>query len=112
MEALSAGAAVVASDIPVHREAAAWVPDAPVVFVPTEGSPLRIADAICDASRMQGPASADRMIPSWDTVVESTCALYEELLSDGLRGPGSAHVGVGPRGLAGDEPAAYAGLKG
>jgi len=112
MEALSAGAAVVASDIPVHREAAAWVPDAPVVFVPTEGSPLRIADAICDASRMPGPASAALMIPSWDTVVDSTCALYEELLAENLRGSGSAHNGVGPRGLAGDEPAPYVGLKG
>jgi hypothetical protein len=29
-----------------------------------------------------------------------------------LRGSDSAHNGVGPRGLAGDEPAPYAGLKG
>jgi glycosyltransferase involved in cell wall biosynthesis len=112
MEALSAGAAVVASDIPVHREAASWAPDAPVVFVPAWGSPLRIADAICDASRMHAPASAALTIPSWDTVVEATCALYEELLSEGSRRPGSAPNGVESDALAGHESAAYAGLQG
>jgi glycosyltransferase involved in cell wall biosynthesis len=112
MEALSAGAAVVASDIPIHREAASWVPGAPVVFVPTEGSPLRIADAICEASRMQAAASTALTIPSWDTVVEGTCAIYEELLSEGLRGSDSALNGVGPDGLADNESAPYVGLQG
>ena len=107
MEALSAGAAVVVSDTPVHREAASWVPGSPVVFVPTEGSPLRIADAICDASRMRAPSSAALAIPSWEVVVDSTCALYEELLSDGLRGRGTASNGAALRRVPGDERGAH-----
>jgi glycosyltransferase involved in cell wall biosynthesis len=80
LEALTAGAPVVASDIPVHREAAACVMDAPVVFVPSEPSPLHVADAICEAARLQSasPASA---VPCWDAVADKTLRLYAELVS-------------------------------
>jgi glycogen synthase len=83
LEALTGGAPVVASDTPVHREAASLVPDAPVLFVPSEASPLRIADAICEVRRMHGQSSAAPAVPSWGAVVDSTCALYQELLSEG-----------------------------
>jgi glycosyltransferase involved in cell wall biosynthesis len=112
MEALSAGAAVVASDTPVHREAASRVPGAPVLFVPTQGSPLRIADAICDACRMRVPSSAALTIPSWDAVVDSTCALYEELLSEGSRRRKTSNNGVAPGRVPGDERGPYAGVEG
>jgi glycosyltransferase involved in cell wall biosynthesis len=96
MEALSAGAPVVASDTPVHREAASWFPGAPVLFVPNAASPLRIADAISETSRMRVPSSLALAAPSWDTVVECTCALYEELLSDGVRRCVNRPNGAGP----------------
>jgi glycosyltransferase involved in cell wall biosynthesis len=96
MEALSAGAPVVSSDIPVHREAASWFPDAPVLFVAQEASPLRVADAICEASQMRVPSSAAIAAPSWEAVVDGTCALYEELVSDGLPRLGNSPNGGGP----------------
>jgi glycosyltransferase involved in cell wall biosynthesis len=98
MEALSAGAPVVATDIPVHREAAAFVPGAPIVFVPSEPSPLRIADAVLEASGMSTASSAALALPCWDTVVDSTCALYEELLGNGARRNGSSRNGSSPNG--------------
>jgi len=95
MEALSAGAPVVATDIPVHREAAARVPDAPVVFVPTEPSPLRIADAIGKASALRPSSSAALAVPCWETVVEDTCALYDDLLVGASRRNGSSPTAAG-----------------
>jgi glycosyltransferase involved in cell wall biosynthesis len=101
MEALSAGVSVVASDTPVHREAASWVPGAPVLLVPGEASPLRIADAICEARLMRAPSAA-AFIPSWEAVVDSSCALYEELLSDGGRQRVSSQNGAAPGHAAGN----------
>jgi hypothetical protein len=88
----------VATDIPVHREAAAFVPGAPIVFVPSEPSPLRIADAVLEASGMSTASSAALALPCWDTVVDSTCALYEELLGNGARRNGSSRNGSSPNG--------------
>jgi glycosyltransferase involved in cell wall biosynthesis len=96
MEALSAGAPVVVSDTVVHREAASWFPGAPVLFVPNEASPLRIADAIDEASRMRVPPSTTLAAPSWEAVVDGNCALYEELLSDTLRRRVSPSNGARP----------------
>jgi glycosyltransferase involved in cell wall biosynthesis len=110
MEALSAGVSVVASDTAVHREAASWVPGAPVLLVPGEASPLRIADAICEAARMRAP-SASAFIPSWETVVDSTCALYEELLSDAARPRVSPQNGAAPGHTAGNGRASVAAVK-
>jgi glycosyltransferase involved in cell wall biosynthesis len=105
MEALSAGAAVVASDIEVHREAAARVPGAPVLYVPHETSPLRIADAICEACRLRAPAAAILAIPSWDAVAEGACALYEELLLEaGRRGRPQTGAAPGAAALNGHGP--------
>jgi glycosyltransferase involved in cell wall biosynthesis len=94
MEALSAGAAVVASDIAVHREAASRVPAAPVLYVPHETSPLRIADAIREACRLRAPAVATLAIPSWDAVTDGTYAVYAELLAERARHRTSANGAV------------------
>jgi glycosyltransferase involved in cell wall biosynthesis len=112
MEALSAGAPVVASDTPVHREAASLVPGAPVLFVPGETSPLRIADAICEARRMRTPSSAAGAIPSWDAVVDGTCVLYEDLLADRTRRRGSSQNGAAPQHVATNGHGASVALKG
>jgi glycosyltransferase involved in cell wall biosynthesis len=45
-EALAAGAPLVASELPVHREAAARFDGARVKFVSPRGSPFEVADAI------------------------------------------------------------------
>ena len=76
-EGLSAGVPVVASDIPVHREAAARAGAAGAIFVSPEGSPLELADAISHAvnSRDRVPAPAD--VPSWDAIADQMLEAYE-----------------------------------
>jgi glycosyltransferase involved in cell wall biosynthesis len=76
-EALSAGVPVVASDIPVHREAAARAGGPAVVFVSPEGSPLEVADAITAAARLRAVLPAPGSVPSWDAVADATLTLYE-----------------------------------
>jgi glycosyltransferase involved in cell wall biosynthesis len=81
-EARAAGASVVASDIPIHREAARRPGGGHVMFVPADTSPLDIADAIKEAagvSVLPSPLRADSA-RSWGSVVESTWTLYRELL--------------------------------
>jgi glycosyltransferase involved in cell wall biosynthesis len=103
MEALTAGVPVVASDIAAHREAASWFAGDPVCFVPHGASPLRVADAIAEASLMRMPSSATFAAPSWDAVVERTCALYEELLAETSRRRMTPSKGAVPCRAAGNE---------
>jgi glycosyltransferase involved in cell wall biosynthesis len=79
LEALTAGASAVASDVPVHREAAAFTAGAGVRFVDPHCSPLQLADAIADVAERPLPASATLKIPSAAGVVESMLALYGSL---------------------------------
>lgn len=105
-EALTAGAVVVASDIPAHREAAADVDR--VIFVSPEGSPLEVADAISQAASLGVRPTAQEShlpVPSWDSVVDSTLELYEALVFGGRqavaeRGDGTAKMPVQIRGAA------------
>jgi glycosyltransferase involved in cell wall biosynthesis len=94
-EALSAGIPVVASDTPIHREAASYLDDRGVIFVSPEGSPLEVADAISEAVRLRVPLTLPPPIPCWDAVVEASMALYEGLtvgspVAAGARGYGVA----------------------
>ena len=111
MEALTATAPVVASDIPVHREVAACVPDAPVVFVPSEPSPLHVADAICEAAGMHAPSPASAVL-CWEVVVDRTHRLYAELLSDGARRNGRFGSGARSANANGNETARSIAAKG
>ena len=82
-EARAAGAAVVASDIPINRQAAASPGSSHVFFVSPKGSPLDVADAIEEAVRVTVlPNGKVHAIPvdSSELVVESTWALYEGLV--------------------------------
>jgi hypothetical protein len=82
MEALAAGAPVVASDIPVHREVLEQVDGARSLFVSPTGSPLEVADAIVEAVDF-----ADRgvspippaLLPSFDDVVDQAWSVYRRL---------------------------------
>jgi glycosyltransferase involved in cell wall biosynthesis len=98
-EALSAGMPVVASDIPVHREAASRVDGPGVIFVSPEGSPLEVADAISEAGATRVQSALPVPVLSWDTVVDSTLTLYEGLLLGGPyavggSGDGMVHAGA------------------
>ena len=90
LEGVAAGAPVVASDIPAHREASDSVLDGGVTFVAPEGSPLEVADAIRSALTLPVPAPV-RPLPSWEDVVDTTLALYEQLIrsppANGTRRP-------------------------
>jgi glycosyltransferase involved in cell wall biosynthesis len=79
LEGVAAGAQVVASDIPAHREAGEYVSDLGVTFVSPEGSPLEVADAIRSAVTIPAAPPA-RPLPSWSDVVDATLALYEQLV--------------------------------
>lgn len=82
-EARVAGVAVVASDLPVHRQAADQPGLGPVVFVAPRGSPLDVADAIEEAARLPMSSSA-ALLPScarsWESVIDSTWRLYRGLV--------------------------------
>lgn len=84
-EARAAGASVVASDVPIHREAAERRGGGHVIFVAPNGSPLDLADAIDEAARVSVLASAGGLAfsaPLWESVVDSTWMIYEQLLAD------------------------------
>jgi glycosyltransferase involved in cell wall biosynthesis len=80
LETLAAGVPAVASDIPVHREVASYVDGAGVTFVSPAGSPLEIADALCEAARVHVSPATRLRLPTWDGVVEQTLDLYEAAL--------------------------------
>jgi glycosyltransferase involved in cell wall biosynthesis len=82
-EARAAGVSVVASDLPVHREAAQRFGGGHVIFVAPRGSPLDVADAIEEAARLPVVSDAgliDGAAPSWESVIESTWELYGQLI--------------------------------
>jgi glycosyltransferase involved in cell wall biosynthesis len=79
LEALSAGAPVVASDIPVHREVASYAAGPGVMLVSPDGSPLEVAYAIAQAAGVSVPRAVAANIPSWQAVVRGTLGVYEAL---------------------------------
>jgi glycosyltransferase involved in cell wall biosynthesis len=95
-EARAAGASVVASDLPVHRDVAERPGAGHVVLVAPHGSPLDVADAIDEAARLSILPSTRTLAPaasSWDSVVESTWTLYRHLAG----GPARSARGSGTR---------------
>jgi 1,2-diacylglycerol 3-alpha-glucosyltransferase len=82
-EALTAGASLVASEIPVHHEAAARFAGARVKFVSPRGSPFEVADAIAElarpGARSAGPAPGC-IAPSHEVVVDRVWDLYHRLI--------------------------------
>jgi glycosyltransferase involved in cell wall biosynthesis len=109
-EARAAGASVVASDLPIHREAAERPGGSHVIFVTPKGSPLDVADAIDEAARVSVLPSAGLAFsaPSWQSVVDSTVTLYEQLIGADprpARGRGAGElVGVAAQMRAQSEP--------
>ncbi len=77
-EALQAGARVVASDIPAHRETAELGGER-FALVARDAPPTELAAAI-EAAATDTEKPLAGAVPSWDEVVARTEALYEEAL--------------------------------
>lgn len=76
LEAATAGASIVASDVPAHREALAGLPT--VSFVPPDAGSSEIASALLDQATKPRLMAQAR---TWDTVVEATEAVYARVLA-------------------------------
>jgi glycosyltransferase involved in cell wall biosynthesis len=81
IEAAAAGAPVVASDIPIHREVASYARHAGVMLIPLESSPLAIADAIDAAARTRLALLPLDSIPSLTDMAERTVDVYAAVVS-------------------------------
>ncbi len=98
-EACVAGVSVVASDLPIQRHAAERVGGG-VIFVAPRSSPLDVADAIEEASRLSVIPNPDLLTSSatsWDAAIDATWDLYEEMLD----APHPSERDVGARELIG-----------
>jgi glycosyltransferase involved in cell wall biosynthesis len=84
LEAAVAGAAVVASDIPAHREVAGYLPADRVTFVRPGCSAAELARALQRATVAGRAADTWRwQLPSWEGMVERVAACYWEVLDEG-----------------------------
>jgi glycosyltransferase involved in cell wall biosynthesis len=84
VEAIAAGASVVASDTAVHRDAASYTDSIGVHLLSCSASPLDVANAISSASRVAVPSRASAHIPGWEAVVGWTRALYDSAVQEQL----------------------------
>ena len=85
LEAAAAGAPVVASAIPAHREVAGYVPGDRIALVAPDVDGAALANAI-EAARARG-RSADRTgwrVPTWDAMVDGIIEVYAEVLGTPL----------------------------
>lgn len=86
LEAAAAGAPVVASAIPAHREVAGYVPGDRIALVAPDVDGTHLASAI-EAARGRG-RSADRTgwrLPTWDAMVDGIVEVYAEVLGEPVR---------------------------
>jgi glycosyltransferase involved in cell wall biosynthesis len=79
LELLAAGARVVASDIPAHRDILRRTGGA-IILVPLNASPAVLAEALQVANR--SPVPAEQHIPTWDQVTTATLELYRDLVGE------------------------------
>jgi glycosyltransferase involved in cell wall biosynthesis len=84
LEAVGAGAPVVASATPTHREIAAYLEERGVVLVSPTGSPLEVADAISTVAGTRARSTTRAAIPRWDAVVDRMCDLYRALVAEAI----------------------------
>lgn len=82
LEALAAGAAVIATRIPAFVEHARRAGGAHLSFVQVDASPIDVATAIAAAARTpRAPWLDDGVLPSWDAAAAQTLRLYHQLLA-------------------------------
>ena len=78
IECLAAGARVVASDIPAHRDLVAKTGGA-IELVALDAEPAEIAGAI---QRLAGRPAGEPRVDSWDDVAARTAEIYGEAIAD------------------------------
>jgi glycosyltransferase involved in cell wall biosynthesis len=79
-EGITAGAAIVASEIPAHREMAAAMRAAPT-FVPEPATPSNVAAALVGALAAGRPGRPAGGLRAWSDVARDTIAVYEDALA-------------------------------
>ena len=79
LEALAAGAAVVATDIPAHREVASGTIPHPVALVPLNITAEKLARTVQTMATCARVAVPLRNVPSWETVAAQTMDVYRAL---------------------------------
>jgi glycosyltransferase involved in cell wall biosynthesis len=80
LEAAVAGASVIASDIPAHREIAGLLPEGVIRLVPVDAPAADVAVAIQAAAAVAPPRySAAWDIPTWDRTADACLELYAHL---------------------------------
>lgn len=80
LEAFAAGAAVVASDIPAHRESATYGPPEGSTFVHEAATAQVLALAIERALGLGANPVASTSLPTWRGMAEDTLRVYERLV--------------------------------
>jgi glycosyltransferase involved in cell wall biosynthesis len=88
-EAVAAGAAVVASDIPAHRQFARRFGPA-VTLVPATASPAELAQAIARARRPSLEILPP--VPSWQSACDHVLSIYARVLDRAPRTGASLHL--------------------
>jgi glycosyltransferase involved in cell wall biosynthesis len=85
LEAAVAGSAVVASDIPAHREVAGYLTAGQVQLVSVDSSAAELARSLTDAT-VQGRGSGldQRLVPTWDGFVEGMMTSYQAVTRAGV----------------------------
>jgi FkbM family methyltransferase len=83
LEAVAAGARVVASDIPPHRETAAHGGEGRSLFVPADAGADALAAAIGSSLRAGRPAGAPAEVLSWDAMAGDMADAYRSLRAAG-----------------------------
>jgi glycosyltransferase involved in cell wall biosynthesis len=85
-EGIVAGAAIVASDIPAHREMAAALRAVPTM-VTEPATPSGVSAAVLDALAQGRPGRPAGAIRAWSDVARDTIAVYEDSLAHPRRRP-------------------------
>jgi glycosyltransferase involved in cell wall biosynthesis len=83
LEGAAAGAAIVASDIPAHREVAGYLPPDRALLVDPDCALAYLGRAVeLAARRGRADDMATWRLPSWDGMVDALVACYAELLGE------------------------------
>jgi glycosyltransferase involved in cell wall biosynthesis len=93
LEAAVAGAAIVASDIPAHREVAAYMPIDRVTFANPDSQAIELARVISSARLAGGADPRGWPIPSWDGMAEEVWGCYRDLLGPAALEPIAERAG-------------------
>lgn len=88
LEGAAAGAAIVASDIPAHREVAGYVAPDRALFVGLDCPAAYLGRAIEVAARRGRADDAGARLPTWDGMVDALATCYAEVLGEAGGGAG------------------------